>query len=105
MEDQILGYKLLLTYEIKDEASQEYYQFVMGRYVPVLQSMGLQMSEAWQTAYGDAPNRLIGFVCKDQATMNEVLASENWTALNEELETFVTDFDYKVIPYRGGFQI
>lgn len=105
MEEQNLGYKLLLSYEIKDDVTQEYYQFVMGRYIPVLQSMGLQMSEAWQTAYGEGPNRLIGFVCKDQATINEVLKSENWLSLNEQLENFVTDFDYKVIPYRGGFQI
>ena len=105
MEDRILGYKLLLSYEVKDESMPAYYQFVMGRYVPVLQSMGLQMSEVWQTAYGDAPNRLIGFVCKEQDTITDVLHSDNWTALNEQLEKFVTDFDYKVVPYRGGFQI
>ena len=105
MEDKILGYKLLLTYEIREELLQDYYQFIMGQYVPTLQSMGLQMSEAWQTAYGNAPNRLIGFVCKDQATMTEVLDSENWLTLNDQLENFVFDFNYKVIPYRGGFQI
>jgi hypothetical protein len=104
MTEQILGYKLLLTYEIKDEQLQEYYQFIMGQYVPTLQSMGLQMSEAWQTAYGDAPNRLIGFVCADRDTMTALLASENWATLNEQLDNFVLDFSYKVIPYRGGFQ-
>jgi hypothetical protein len=105
MAEKILGYKLLLTYEIKEELLQDYYQFTMGRYVPALQSMGLQMSEAWQTAYGDAPGRLIGFVCEDRATMTEVLKSDNWISLNDQLENFVTDFNYKVIPYRGGFQI
>ncbi|NHZ72062.1 MAG: hypothetical protein GWP17_03140 [Aquificales bacterium] len=105
MADEILGYKLLLSYEVKEESVQEYYRFVMGQYVPALQSMGLQMSEVWQTAYGDAPNRLIGFVCKDQDTMTGVLHSDNWLSLNEQLENFVTDFGYKVVPYRGGFQI
>mgnify|MGYP001278557879 CR=1 FL=1 len=105
MSEKPMGYKLLLSYEVKPEAMQEYYQFVMGRYVPVLQSMGLQMSEAWHTAYGSAPNRLLGFVCEDQETMARVLESENWTAVNEELARFVADFSYKVIPYRGGFQI
>ncbi|MBK8988077.1 MAG: hypothetical protein IPM39_18745 [Chloroflexi bacterium] len=105
MKEKILGYKLLLSYEVKPEAMQEYYQFVMGRYVPILQSMGLQMSEAWHTAYGAAPNRLIGFVCEDLETMNQVLTSESWTAVNDELSRFVLDFSYKVIPYRGGFQI
>jgi len=105
MKEKPLGYKLLLSYEVKPEAMQEYYQFVMGRYVPALQAMGMQMSEAWHTAYGAAPNRLIGFVCEDQETINRLLESENWTAVNEELARFVMDFSYKVIPYRGGFQI
>lgn len=105
MNNQPIGYKLLVSYEVKPEAMQEYYQFVMGRYVPILQSMGLQMSDAWHTAYGDAPNRLIGFVCEEQATINDVLASENWATINDQLGQFVTDFSYKVIPYRGGFQI
>jgi len=105
MKEKPLGYKLLLSYEVKPEAMQEYYQFVMGRYVPMLQSMGLQMSEAWHTAYGAAPNRLLGFVCEEEETMDRLLESENWTAVNEELSRFVMDFTYKVIPYRGGFQI
>ena len=105
MTDKILGYKLLLTYEIRENLLQEYYQFVMGQYVPTLQSMGLQMSEVWQTAYGEAPNRLIGFVCEDKTTMDEAINSESFTSLNDQLENFITDFNYKVIPYRGGFQI
>ena len=105
MTDQIIGYKIMLTYEVKEERLQEYYQFVMGQYVPAMQAMGMQMSEAWQTAYGDAPNRLIGFVCEDKDTVTAVLNSEKWPTLNEQLEGLVTDFSYKVIPYRGGFQI
>ncbi|MFO7681367.1 MAG: hypothetical protein R6X34_15080 [Chloroflexota bacterium] len=105
MANQIRGYKLLLSYEIEEQHLQEYYQFVMGRYVPVLQSMGLQMSEAWQTVYGKAPNRLIGFVCEDQKTITAVLASDNWDDLNEQLASFVTDFSYKVVPLRDGFQL
>jgi hypothetical protein len=99
------GVKLLLTYDVNQETLQEYYQFVMGQYVPALQSMGLQMSEAWHTAYGDHPNRLIGFVCSDQQTMNQLLDSDLWLDLNNELEKFVSDLEYKVVPYRGGFQL
>ena len=46
MTGKPLGYKLLLSYEVKPEVMQEYYQFIMGRYVPILQSMGMQMSAA-----------------------------------------------------------
>ncbi len=100
-----LGYKLLLSYELDTEAMQEYYRFVMGQYVPAMQSMGWQMSEAWHTAYGNAPNRLLGFVCTDRQDVNELLDNEQWTSLNEQLQKYVSEFDFKVFPYKGGFQI
>lgn len=105
MDEPVIGLKLLLAYDVKSENLQEYYQFVMGSYIPAMQEMGMQMSEAWHTAYGDAPSRLIGFVCETEDIMTELLRSEKWGDLNHQLEQFVTDFSYKVIPYRGGFQI
>lgn len=103
--DDILGFKILLSYEVKQDSLQDYYQYIMGRYVPAMQSLGFQMSEAWHTAYGNAPNRLIGFVCNDRQTVDNLLASDIWSDINEKLASYVTDFNYKVIPYRGGFQI
>jgi hypothetical protein len=50
MDNSEQGLKLLLEYDVNQDTVQEYYQFVMGQYVPALQSMGLQMSEAWHTA-------------------------------------------------------
>ena len=97
--------KLLLEYDVNQENLQEYYQFIMGQYVPALQSMGLQMSEAWHTAYGEAPNRLVGFVCDSRQTMDRLLDSDLWGDLYTELEKFVTDLRYKVVPFRGGIQI
>jgi hypothetical protein len=105
MMDEPYGLKLLVSYHVRPENQQEYHKFVMGRYLPTLQSLGFQMSEAWHTAYGNAPNRLIGLVCSDEDSMHTLLSSEEWTSLNEQLEQFVTDFDYKFVPYRGGFQL
>lgn len=103
--EQIQGVKLLLSYEVNENKLQDYYQFVMGRYVPTMQSYGLQMSEAWHTAYGQEPNRLIGFVCQDEAIMQTVISSDDWAELNGQLQNFVSEFSFKIIPYRGGFQI
>ncbi len=103
--DEPTGLKLLLSYDVRAENQQEYYKFVMGSYLPTLQSLGFQMSEAWHTAYGDAPNRLIGFVCSDEDTMRTLLTSDEWGSLNEQLEAYVTEFDYKFVPYKGGFQL
>ncbi len=105
MNEDYPGLKLLLSYEVRPEAIQDYRQFVLQRYIPEMQGMGFQISEAWHTAYGDAPNRLIGFVCRDRATLDDLLASETWFTLNEQMATYVTDFSYKVVPYRGIFQL
>ena len=98
------GLKLLLSYDVHAERIHEYRQFVMQRYIPFMQNMGFQISEAWHTAYGDAPNRLIGFVCQNRATLDALLEEEEWQIMNSELETFATDFSYKVVPYRNVFQ-
>ncbi|MFL7837586.1 MAG: hypothetical protein ACK2T4_11130 [Candidatus Promineifilaceae bacterium] len=103
--DEAKGIKILLTYDVIQARQQEYYQFVMSRYVPGLQSMGFQMSEAWHTAYGESPDRLVGFVCRDEETLNKLLNSDLWPTLNEELEGFVTGLQYKIVPYKGGFQL
>lgn len=104
MKESESGYKLLLTYDVGAEHMQEYYRFVLGRYVPVMQAMGLEMSDAWHTAYGEFPNRLIGFVARDMETLERILHNDSWFALNEELQQFVSRFQYKVVPYHEGFQ-
>jgi hypothetical protein len=98
------GLKLVLSYNIQPQGAQEYYQFVLGQYIPAMQSLGLEMAEAWHTAYGDYPNRLIVFVSRDQETARQAINDPTWDELNDRLLEFVTDFDYKLIPYRLGFQ-
>lgn len=97
-------YKLLLSYDVRKEHMQEYYRFMLGRYVPTMQAMGLEMSEAWHTAYGDFPDRLVGFVARERQTVDELLENDSWRSLNEELQRFVTNLEYKLVPYREGFQ-
>jgi hypothetical protein len=98
------GLKLLLSYNIRGNDMQAYYEFVLGRYIPLMQSMGLEMSEAWHTEYGNYPIRLIGFVARDEETMMKILDDESWEDLNDQLAEYVTDFSYKVIPYTVGFR-
>jgi hypothetical protein len=102
--DEDNGLKLLLSYNIRANDMQAYYEFVLGRYIPMMQSLGLEMSEAWHTEYGNYPIRLLGFVARDEATMMKVLSGETWEDMNQQLEEYVTDFSYKVIPYTIGFR-
>lgn len=96
--------KMLVSYDVVAELQQGYYEFVLGEMIPTAQSMGLQLSEAWHTAYGNYPIRLNGFVAKDRAALDRILATPEWKILEEKLKRFVTEYKRKIIPYREGFQ-
>ena len=104
MNETQYGLKLILSYNIRPEVGREYYEFVLGQYVPSMQQFGLEMREAWHTAYGDYPNRQIGFVTQDRDTMSAVVHGEDWESLNDQLLEFVSEFSYKVVPYKPTFQ-
>lgn len=104
MNESTNGMKLLLSYNIAPDTAQAYYEFLLSRYIPVMQTLGLEISEAWHTAYGDYPNRLVGFVCKDRETIVAMLDDEQWDSLNEQLLEYVSNFSYKVMPHKLGFQ-
>jgi hypothetical protein len=96
--------KLLISYDVVPELQQAYYEFVLGEMIPGAQSMGLVLSEAWHTAYGDYPIRLNGFVAKDRPMLDRIMASPEWHQLEEKLKRFVTGYKCKIVPYREGFQ-
>ena len=97
--------KLILTYEMREDAGQEYFQFMMGKYGPDMQKMGVELAGARGLAYGEGPMRQLVFVSRDESTMWDALDSETFEQLNEKIDEYVYDLAFKVIPYREGFQI
>jgi hypothetical protein len=97
--------KLLLTYDVKENMSEDYRQFVLGEFLPAVQKMGLAVTEVWLTAYGDYPERQTELVSRDEDTMWRILSSEEWRQIEERLREYVIDFKRKVIPYQPGFQM
>lgn len=96
--------KMLISYDVTPELQQAYYEFVLGELIPTAQSMGLSLSEAWHTAYGNYPIRLNGFVARDRESLDRILASTEWIQLENKLKRFVTGYQRKIVPYRDGFQ-
>ncbi len=96
--------KMLMTYDVVPELQQAYYEFVLGEMIPTAQSMGLVLSEAWHTAYGEYPVRLNGFVAHSRPELDRVLASAEWQQLEDKLKRFVNGYQRKIVPYREGFQ-
>ncbi len=96
--------KVLMTWDISGERDQEYFEFGIGEFIPGVQRLGLQPSEAWATIYGDYPQIQVGLLASDEVQARKVLNSDDWTLLQERLFNYVKNFSYKVVPARGRFQ-
>jgi len=89
--------KLLLTFDPLPELREEYFRYMLGEFVPALESLGLTMAEAWHTAYGDYPLRLTGFIAPDAPTMKSVLGSDAFVKLEARLQDFVENYRRRVV--------
>ncbi len=98
-------FKLLLTWDIRPGKESEYFEFVTQEFVPKLDRLGLHPSEAWYTVYGNAPQILAGVVAEDRAAIDNALESSEWKSLTERLMTFITNFNLKIVPAAGNFQL
>ena len=96
--------KVLMTWDIAPERDQEYFEFAIGRFVPGVQRLGLQPIEAWATIYGEYPQIQVGLLADNARRAHNVMESQEWDQLREELLEYVSNFSYKVIPARKGFQ-
>jgi len=94
-------YKLILTYDMQPEVQDTYLQFMLGELVPAVQSLGLQMSGAWHTAFGHYPARLIEFLGEDQAAINTALETPLWNSMEKRLKTYVVNYTKKIVQVRN----
>ena len=93
-------FKLILTYDVQQDMQDTYLQFMLGEFVPAVQSLGLQMTGAWHTAYGQYPIRLIEFIGEDQAAIEAVLVTPLWNKMEARLLGFVANYSKKTLRVR-----
>jgi len=96
--------KLILTWDILPKHEQEYFEFVVREFLPSVQKMGFQLSDAWVTVYGEQPQILVAAIMPTIKEIHEVVQSEKWISLNNKLKDFVTNYNQKIIVATGGFQ-
>ncbi|HAX69685.1 MAG TPA: hypothetical protein PK152_09515 [Anaerolineales bacterium] len=96
--------KVIMTWDIAAERDQEYFEFVIGEFVPGVQRLGLQPAEAWATLYGSYPQIQVGLLASDADHAREILASPDWGMLQDRLFGYVKNYSYKIVPVRTGFQ-
>lgn len=99
-----MAVKVLMTWDIESGRDQEYFEFIIGEFIPGVQRLGLQPAEAWATIYGSYPQIQVGLLATDTTQAQRILASGDWSVLQDRLFSYVKNFSYKVVQERGGFQ-
>lgn len=94
-----------MTWDIRSGREEEYFEFHIRKFLPALEKMGLNLSEAWLTVYGEQPRMMAEASLKNLVLAQRILVSSGWQELGAQLDDFVENFDYKVIPATGGFQL
>jgi len=97
--------KLLMTWDILPGREQDYFEFVVRDFIPGLQRLGLEPSDAWFTMYGEKPQIMTSAQMPSLGALTQVLESQEWTDLSKLLMDYVEDFTFKIIPARAGFQM
>lgn len=104
MAEQPQSVKLIMTWDILPEHEQEYFEFVIREFIPGIQRLGWELTDAWATVYGNQPQILVGATLPNLNRARQLLASQEWDALHSKLMDFVQNYTHKVIPARSVFQ-
>ena len=96
--------KVLMTWSIKPGREQEYFGFVVGEFLPKANKMGLDLTDAWVTVFGDHPQILVGALLPRAEDAQKLVESEGWETLTNQLKEYVDDFGYKIVRPSGAFQ-
>jgi hypothetical protein len=95
--------KLLLSFDPIPDRREAYFHYVLGEFIPMLEHLGLKMCEAWHTAYGSHPLRLTGFIAPNRNAMEDILDSEDFRHLEENLQEYVVNYRKRVVPMQRNF--
>ncbi len=100
-----MAIKLLMSWDIIPGREQEYFEFVVREFIPEIQRLGLEPTDAWVNVYGDQPQILTAAEIQDQESLQNVLVSAEWEDLIAELEAFVENLEFKTVTSKPGFQM
>jgi hypothetical protein len=97
--------KLLMNWDILPGREQEYFEFVVRDFIPAMQRLGMEPSDAWFTMYGDEPQIMVSAQMPSASSLQHILASDDWKSLTQQLLDYVENFEYKIVQARSGFQM
>lgn len=62
---------------------------MVREWVPGIQRLGIEPTDAWYTQHGNSPQILSGGTARDLGAMRKILATDDWHGLKEQLLGFV----------------
>jgi hypothetical protein len=103
-EPPMNNFKLIMTWDIAPEREQEYFEFVVREFIPGVQRLGFELTDAWATIYGNQPQIMVGATLDSLSKVQQVLISSEWQSLNNQLQDFVQNYQQKIVEAQRGFQ-
>lgn len=100
-----MAVKLLMTWDILPGREQEYFEFVVRDFIPGVQRLGMEPSDAWYTMYGSQPQILAAMQMPNVGSLEKILDSSEWGELTQRLLDYVENFKFKIVQARSGFQM
>ncbi len=97
--------KLIMTWDITPEHEQEYFDYVIRDYIPGIQRLGCELSDAWATVYGSRPQIMVGAVVPNMKKARQLLLSEEWNNITNRLLDYIQNYSLKVVRAKAGFQL
>ena len=100
-----MSIKFIMQWDIDTDKESEYYDFIVNKYIPKIQQMGLGDIRFWYTTYGKCEQIQASGVVRDEAQAKKILQNKEWQALHQRLVELVDNYSQKLIPATKGFQI
>jgi hypothetical protein len=94
-----------MTWDIIPGQEQEYFEFVVREFIPGMQSLGLEPSDAWFTLYGDQPQIMAAANMPTLSELERIMDSSDWESLINRMMDYVENYEFKIVQSRAGFQI
>lgn len=99
-----MAVKLIMTWDILPEREQEYFEFVVREFIPGVQQLGFDLSDAWATVFGNQPQIMVGVILSSKSKMRQVMDSPAWQSLHNQLQDYVHNYQQKIVDARASFQ-
>jgi hypothetical protein len=99
-----MSYKVIMTWDVPPEREQEYFEFLVREFIPSVQRLGFELTDAYATMYGNQPQLLVSASMTSLTKLQQTIHSSEWQSLHNQLADFITNYNQKVVETRGGFQ-